>query len=84
MKNQLSNSPMKFMIRLSALALVAIALLGCDEDNQQQSDLNQERREVTELNRQTEPETSPVPVEPVGGRGGLYGTGPGGSFYGNQ
>jgi hypothetical protein len=75
MKNQLSNSPIKFLIRLSALALIAIALVGCYEDNQQQSDLNQEmpNREITQRNSQPEPEFTPAPVTPIGGNSGIYG-----------
>lgn len=68
MKNQLSNSPIKFMIRLSAIALVAIALVSCDEETQQQSDFSQEMRdrEITERNSQPEPESSPAPsVQPI-------------------
>lgn len=67
MKNQLSNSPMKFIIRLSTIALVAIAIVGCDEETQQQPDLSQRTDwPTTERTRQPEPESSPTPsVEPI-------------------
>ncbi|MBW4568244.1 MAG: hypothetical protein KME31_09505 [Tolypothrix carrinoi HA7290-LM1] len=83
MKNQLSNSPMKFMIRLSTLALVAIAMVGCDEETQQQPDLSQQMpdQQITQPNRQPEPESSSAPSNPP--IDPFYGSGPGGSFYGN-
>jgi hypothetical protein len=65
MKNQLSTSPMKFMIRLSTFALIAIALVGCYEETQQQPDLSLDRREI-EDKPQPQPESSPAPsVEPI-------------------
>lgn len=66
MKNQLSNSPMKFVIRLLTLALVAIAMVGCDEETQQQSDLSQQMldQQISQPNRQPEPESSPAPSNP--------------------
>lgn len=68
MKNQLSNSPTKLAIRLSTLTLVAIALVGCYEETQQQTDQNPEilNREMTERNYQPQPESSPAPsVQPI-------------------
>ncbi|WP_460201166.1 hypothetical protein [Scytonema sp. NUACC21] len=59
---------MKFMIRLSTLALVAIALVGCYDETQQQTDLSQEMRdrEISDRNYQPEPEPSPAQsVEPI-------------------
>lgn len=68
MKNQLLNNPMKLMIRLSTLALVAIAIVGCDEEIQQQPNLNQEMQNpvITESNRQPEA-PSVQPIDPFYG-----------------
>jgi hypothetical protein len=83
-KNQPSNSPIKFTIRLSALALLAlmsISLVSCDDETQSGVDLSQEERNRELKNRKSEAESPPAPsVQPIDP---FYGDRHGGSFYGH-
>lgn len=63
MKNQLAKNPLKFLIRLSTLAVVAIAMVGCYDETQPQTDYSQE---IRDRNVQPTPEASPAPtVQPI-------------------
>lgn len=63
MKNQLANNPLKFLIRLSTLVIVAIAMVGCYDETQPQTDYSQQ---LGDRNAQPTPEASPAPtVQPI-------------------
>jgi hypothetical protein len=79
----MKNQPYQMPLRLSALALlalIAISLVGCGETTQ--SEVDSQEPAITYDPPDPEPSSTPSPQAPMPFPD-VYGTGPGGKFYGN-